>query len=341
MILVMTAMVELEDRLSDLPDCLLHYIFGFIDFKYCIRTSVLSQRWKLLWTSLSNLYFDGRDGTRSPDFHRFVLEALSRRGLHHNKYPLNEVQLRLMWIGIHSSFLKKTIAHLESHNVRCLRVSFDHKLSNFNHQDFPASFSRSHVLKSLELTRCHIRPSESDCKPTWTNLYLRECCFCPQIMFFNPFENCLHLKELHLHKCCFSGKAVLTISCPRLVNLILTDLKVHTRDAVDDQFKLIIVAPQLVSFSLTLNRPLNFTALHLPALDNVDIRIRSPNNCKTLSFSRLINMFQGLNYARSVQICSKTIEVCRIIEGSILSREVCTDNISKTSFQGVDPLNKN
>ncbi|XP_017635719.1 putative F-box/FBD/LRR-repeat protein At3g49030 [Gossypium arboreum] len=292
--------LELEDRLSDLPDCLLHHIFGFIDFKYCIRTSVLSKRWKLLWTSLSNLYFDGCDGTRLPDFHRFVLEALFRRGRHHNKYPLNEVRLHLMWMGTHSSFLKKNIAHLESHNVRCLGISFDQNLCNFNDQDFPARFSRSQVLKTLELTRCHIRPSESDCKPTWTNLNLHECDFCPQIMFFNPFENCLHLKELRLHKCSVSGKAVLNISCPRLVNLVLTDLKVHTRDPVDDKFKLIILAPQPVSFSLTLNRPLNFTALHLPALDNVEIQIRSPNNFKTLSFSRLITMLQGLRYARSV-----------------------------------------
>ncbi|PPS17664.1 hypothetical protein GOBAR_AA02887 [Gossypium barbadense] len=252
--------LELEDRLSDLPDCLLHHIFGFIDFKYCIRTSVLSKRWKLLWTSLSNLYFDGCDGTRLPDFHRFVLEPLFRRGRHHNKYPLNEVRLHLMWMGTHSSFLKKNIAHLESHNM------YD-------------------VL------------------------------------------------ELRLHKCSISGKAVLNISCPRLVNLVLTDLKVHTRDPVDDKFKLIILAPQPVSFSLTLNRPLNFTALHLPALDNVEIQILSPNNFKTLSFSSLITMLQGLRYARSVKICSKTIEMLTMIPGALEKQSCPFSRLKNEDFE--------
>ncbi|TYJ06336.1 hypothetical protein E1A91_A12G226400v1 [Gossypium mustelinum] len=270
--------LELEDRLSDLPDCLLHHIFGFIDFKYCIRTSVLSKRWKLLWTSLSNLYFDGCDGTRLPDFHRFVLEP----------------------------FLKKNIAHLESHNMYDVLVLVSIK---------------TYVLKTLELTRCHIRPSESDCKPTWTNLNLHECDFCPQIMFFNPFENCLHLKELRLHKCSISGKAVLNISCPRLVNLVLTDLK------------LIILAPQPVSFSLTLNRPLNFTALHLPALDNVEIQILSPNNSKTLSFSRLITMLQGLRYARSVKICSKTIEMLTMIPGALEKQSCPFSRLKNEDFE--------
>ncbi|XP_040939326.1 uncharacterized protein [Gossypium hirsutum] len=152
-------------------------------------------------------------------------------------------------------------------------------------------------------------------------------------MFFNPFENCLHLKELRLHKCSISGKAVLNISCPRLVNLVLTDLKVHTRDPVDDKFKLIILAPQPVSFSLTLNRPLNFTALHLPALDNVEIQILSPNNFKTLSFSSLITMLQGLRYARSVKICSKTIEMLTMIPGALEKQSCPFSRLKNEDFE--------
>ncbi|KAK8323542.1 hypothetical protein V6Z12_A12G240500 [Gossypium hirsutum] len=216
--------LELEDRLSDLPDCLLHHIFGFIDFKYCIRTSVLSKRWKLLWTSLSNLYFDGCDGTRLPDFHRFVLEPLFRRGRHHNKYPLNEVRLHLMWMGTHSSFLKKNIAHLESHNMYDILVLVSVK---------------TYVILTTKISQ-----------------------------------------------------------------LVLADL-----------------------------RPLNFTALHLPALDNVEIQILSPNNFKTLSFSSLITMLQGLRYARSVKICSKTIEMLTMIPGALEKQSCPFSRLKNEDFE--------
>ncbi|KAK8537901.1 hypothetical protein V6N13_096301 [Hibiscus sabdariffa] len=311
--------MEPEDRLSDLPDCLLHHIFGFIDFRYYVQASVLCKRWKLLWTSLQDLYFDGCQGTGTVFFHRFVFEALSRR-LRNPTYPLNKVRLHLKW-GTRSSFLKKFIAYLGSTKVPWFGISFDQN-SCFNDRDFAAYFSRSQFPKTVELTRCHMVPSQSDCQPTWTNLYLHECYFCPQSILINSFQNCVNLKELHLHKCRFPSRAVLDISCPRLVNLVLSDLMVNTRDPADDKFELKVSAPELLSFSLTLGRPLHFSLLHLPALDNVDIRIHSSNNLKIFSFERLIRMFQGLRYAQSVKICSETIEMLTMIPGA-LEKQSC------------------
>ncbi|PIA32013.1 hypothetical protein AQUCO_04700116v1 [Aquilegia coerulea] len=46
-----------QDRISCLPDHILHQILSHLPTKYAVATSVLSTRWKYLWTSISTLDF--------------------------------------------------------------------------------------------------------------------------------------------------------------------------------------------------------------------------------------------------------------------------------------------
>lgn len=46
------ARMEVEDRISNLPDELIHQIMLFMEIWFVVHTSVLSKRWKLLWTTL-------------------------------------------------------------------------------------------------------------------------------------------------------------------------------------------------------------------------------------------------------------------------------------------------
>ncbi|XP_026460147.1 F-box/LRR-repeat protein At3g58930-like isoform X2 [Papaver somniferum] len=47
-----------EDRISRLPNALIHHILSFMDMKYVVQTSVLSKRWIDVWTTMSTLNFN-------------------------------------------------------------------------------------------------------------------------------------------------------------------------------------------------------------------------------------------------------------------------------------------
>lgn len=44
--------MEDKDIISKLPDELIHKVLSFVDAKEALQTSVLSKRWKLVWTTL-------------------------------------------------------------------------------------------------------------------------------------------------------------------------------------------------------------------------------------------------------------------------------------------------
>ncbi|KAL5700515.1 hypothetical protein ACHQM5_025949 [Ranunculus cassubicifolius] len=50
-------MIE-EDRISNLHESLIHHILSFMDMKEVVHTSLISRRWRYLWTTLRTLNFD-------------------------------------------------------------------------------------------------------------------------------------------------------------------------------------------------------------------------------------------------------------------------------------------
>ncbi|KAL7251313.1 hypothetical protein ACSBR1_013198 [Camellia fascicularis] len=46
---------EAEDRINNLPRCIVCHILSFLPTKYAVGTSILSTKWKHMWTSIRNL----------------------------------------------------------------------------------------------------------------------------------------------------------------------------------------------------------------------------------------------------------------------------------------------
>ncbi|KAI3699294.1 hypothetical protein L2E82_43519 [Cichorium intybus] len=80
--------IEGEDRLSSLPDDVIHKILSFISIKDAIGTSVLSSRWRFIWTTMPYLNFENLNH-RGPEF---ISNVLSH---HNNQIQVSSVNLIL------------------------------------------------------------------------------------------------------------------------------------------------------------------------------------------------------------------------------------------------------
>ncbi|KAI3955545.1 hypothetical protein MKW98_028490 [Papaver atlanticum] len=74
------------DRISNLPEALIHHILSFLDMRCVVQTCVLSKRWRYVWPSVSNLVFRGdafgeRGVKQLKKFRKFVDKVLMLRGL--------------------------------------------------------------------------------------------------------------------------------------------------------------------------------------------------------------------------------------------------------------------
>ncbi|OMO93206.1 f-box family protein [Corchorus olitorius] len=213
------------------------------------------------------------------------------------------------------------MTYLDSHNIQ--HLIFKSPSTKAYPTLFPPtqSSSLSSSLRILELDSCHVDLSNpTPCMPKLTTLYLNGCDFAPNSktldqLEFDPFASCVNLKQLYLHKCQFSEGITLKITAPRLVSLDITELTIpHKRDAAFDHIiKLEIWTPKLLSLRLNLYMPLDFSCLHLPVLENLDVQICSAttNNRTTVSF--LLNMFRGFHNAQRIKICSKIILILSLL----------------------------
>ncbi|KAL1805851.1 hypothetical protein ACET3Z_028919 [Daucus carota] len=169
-----------EDRISKLSDDLIHQILSYLDARLAVQTSVLSKRWKLVWTTLPFLNFNEYNFV----YCKFMIHVFTRRDHISGILKLHLFRTNV-WL------FQKYINYAVSHDVQHLTLESDHhcSLSSFN----------SKTLKELKLTM----PFESedvtkgDCwsLPNLTTLHLKRSAY-----RFNyklkVHESCLNLPAL-------------------------------------------------------------------------------------------------------------------------------------------------
>lgn len=114
-----------DDRISQLPDPILHCIFSFLTTRDLVRSSVLSRRWRNLWASMQSLFFDEIEFDYTEEFACFVDAVLLLRD------PLDVHTFRLLWNdGYNKIRANMWITYAVKHNVRVLDLMIDTFLGN-------------------------------------------------------------------------------------------------------------------------------------------------------------------------------------------------------------------
>ncbi|CAI0459901.1 unnamed protein product [Linum tenue] len=301
--------ITTTDRLSHLPDPIIHHILSFLDTKSAVQTSVLSRLWRSTWKHVPVLRLVSGSFRRFSSFRRFVDNVLSLRRpfnvretlfvmSHHHleedvsfvakvaQYSLSHDAQHLVFqlLGVTGleasrrlSNLFGTISHCSLETLR-LSVSFiDCGFGSFGFR----------MLKTLELRCCQLVPDEDG--------------------VFDPFPNFPRLENLVLDGCCqgYGYETRLKISGPKLLNL---ELCVIWFASVE------IDAPRLKLFDLHhLLDSVKFAKLSFPSLDHAIIDINDQfefmeGNEDSVA-QCLITLFQGLSNVTILRLEPETIKV--------------------------------
>ncbi|KAL0328223.1 UNVERIFIED_CONTAM: putative F-box/FBD/LRR-repeat protein [Sesamum calycinum] len=331
---------DTEDRISDLPDDILHHVFFFLPIKSIARTSVLSKRWKNLWYSFPDLDFTTVN-TLSND--SIVMSSTVRKRA--RSYVLKGAEfvdqilslldkhsdIRVLRFRAFLSFsrLVGLIRHAVKHNVQELDV----EVSTSDYFNFPRSVINSATLRALRLKSWHpgfrLPPLEI-MKAGFRSLSLlslSRAILHDQPTLVNLFTDSSFplLKKLHLDAC--YGLKHLRVECPALEDLSLENcfqlehLEINVQklerlkvsgcfDAYSIRTRLMIEAPTLQIMSWSYNAVTeecilqNLTSLHEVVVGFLLLQ-EDLSSAKVQSVS---NFLTGISCCHSLTLESPCIE---------------------------------
>jgi hypothetical protein len=183
----------LQDRISQLPDEILTYILSLLPIEEATRTSVLSCRWKKLWTYVPSLII--KDFISSPDMQLRPVKS-SKFLLHvykvSEKYnPSEELNIYTDFDGTNSRDVDGWIKFAMENWARMLDLNSEHYYNNiFPEKKFP-------LLEQLPLTSLYL----CDISITGEILehYISNCPFL-ELLSVNNLESLVNLRLVdHRH----------------------------------------------------------------------------------------------------------------------------------------------
>jgi len=151
-----------EDRLSDLPDCVILHILSLLDTRCAVQTCILSKRWNNLWKHLPTLILCPSYFRTIKSFNKFVSRILSLRNA---STPLRSLDFLPHHGTVGPRLVQRIAKYAVSHHVQ--QLSFNIKCDI---QHFPTCFFSCHTLTSLKLSLTNSKTYEGALFPSSLNL---------------------------------------------------------------------------------------------------------------------------------------------------------------------------
>ncbi|CAN1299836.1 Putative F-box/LRR-repeat protein At3g28410 [Linum perenne] len=300
------------DRLSYLPDSVLHHILSFLDTRSAVQTSVLSRQWRGAWKHVPviNIHYDSFEYIRNYEsFEGFVDKVLSLR------YPLSLT--KVIFVGgvdffeeREEALVARIIKYALSHGTQHLAID-QHSNWDCGNKKYPFSDMFGSIddcsLKTLELRAFALDIGWiSSGFQVLTKLELGHCkvLLNDEKDVVDPFSRLPCLKHL-----------VLTLVLPGSGNrnkvLRISGLQLLSLDLAFIEFPRVgIYAPKLKSFTLDdVFGMLEFSELTIPSLDYADVGVRFLHYYTEDGdhYDYMTSLFNRLNNATSLMLRSSTV----------------------------------
>ncbi|KAL7591885.1 hypothetical protein Lser_V15G31894 [Lactuca serriola] len=239
------------DMISDLPDPILHLILSSLPTtEEVIRTSILSTRWRYLWTLISSIDIDYSRGMKfdKSKFKKFVYNVLENNSLDLDSFSLSCADIYSRWT------VYQWIEAAVSRNIKQLHLSFSSE-DWFKHIELPYCLV---TCDSLQVLRVFLYEQRRLILPNFTWFQALRVLELKNVELYKGYlvksflESCPLLEDLSLIDCEINNLKVLCISCPNLKRLRLDNRNIFSfEDLYDDDTLcgcIMIVCPKLVFF---------------------------------------------------------------------------------------------
>jgi len=306
---------ENQDRLSDLPDCVILHILSFLNSKHAVQTCVLSTRWKYLWKRIPTLLLHSSKFSTKKRFSVFVSKILA---LHDSSTALHSLDLERHG-KIETYLLKMILKYICSHNTHIQQLGIHVTADSC---PILSCVSKCRALTSLKLLVDH-RGSGNQTEtlfpkslnlPLLTNLDLSYFAFCGgENGSAEPFSAFPKLNSLVISGCKVKDAQILSISSETLVNF-----KMHycsSRIA-----KIELSAPSLCTFTFagTLVQKICGSSLFSVKKVNINPLVSLPPEDYALALEDyalvLLSWLRDLANVESLTVTSTTLQVpCHIL----------------------------
>ncbi|CAN1334908.1 Putative F-box/FBD/LRR-repeat protein At4g03220 [Linum perenne] len=292
------------DRLSDLPDSILHYILSFLDTKSSVQTCILSRRWRCVWK-----YVDVLNFIRISDhqYERHVDQVLSLRS------DCSSVR-KIYRMNIRDRVFDKIVKYAASHGVQELFIC-SRQSKMVDEVGLVCSCYQS--LKVLMLSEAYIENTVFglwSCLQLLESLTLKDCCFNFGDVSVDAFANFPILESLKLVHCYDPGmeNRVLKVTGSKLINL---EIDSPGFDSLE------IDAPKLQTFGLKSHYPYgtlpDVSKSNLPSLNRANIELLGDKHMFVYIFPRANDIMKQ----QVLELCTNLLKVLHNAQALILQVE--------------------
>lgn len=245
-----------RDRISCLPDDVLHHILSFTTARQAVQTCALSTRWRHIWQSLRCVNVEVGEFTSKEGFMKLMDNLLlCRDGISLDSFRLRNTKGSVF---VNHPTAGTWVCHVLNCNVRVLGINQDHHLFNLDDELY-FTWSDRTVLRELfnldhsSFTSAHLKI---------LNLY---CVYGSADFIEKLFSGCPALEDLAIIKCHVMAFKFFSRT---LKNLIIESLSpAYGYNIEDYEFEeLVIDIPSLVSLYL---KDIPYFAPHLVNVSSV------------------------------------------------------------------------
>ncbi|KAL7250634.1 hypothetical protein ACSBR1_012621 [Camellia fascicularis] len=327
-----------KDRLSNLPDEILSHILCFMPTKYAARTSLLSTRWKSIWTSVHIIdlcsFSERGHNEQSSGFMDFVDRLLLLR----NSPNLNKFRLRCRFGYYNPYRLNSWICTVIKLNVKELVLNFEIDQLVV---DLPRSLFISVNLVVLKLAGdVFFRFPMPVFLPSLKVLHLHSLMFLDDDSFQNILSGCPVLEELDIERTNREDN-IRTLS---ICSSTLKKLRMYNNFCGTSlQRSVVIKTPVLEIFQLNDNASSVFDVDELPSLVKANFTIYFDSDRSEDYYIGVVGMLGKISNVQHLELSNVIPKDCKVGEFCLWSGEpesvpkclsLCLEAIEFSGFAG-------